>query len=405
MVATASASTNPSADELRAEMVSVMVDKGLARSPEVIEALKAVPRHLVKGVDPELVYDPYKAAVTKPGRDGVNLSSVSAAYIQATQLEQAQVEKGHRVLEIGSGGVNAAYLAELVGPAGQVVTMDIDSDVTTRATEFLKSNGYEQVTVLTGDAGFGAQEFAPFDRIVVTVETTDIAEAWWDQLSDDGIIVAPMRWQSQRRSVALVRQTKDTLVADNIAQAGFVPLQGIGEERETVIALLDDAQQRATLRVEDSTLVDAEALTQAIQSDATHVWTGVNLPQEPRFAPLDLWLATLLNTVVLTGTAGAHEAPDIPQPSPIGRPTLVEGSSMAYRTLRPNGSEWELGVIGYGPAASDLAERYAEAIRSWSPQRRPQLTVTRNPSPTPVTTGLASRSVQRRNSTLTIAWS
>ncbi|GLU48661.1 hypothetical protein [Nocardiopsis ansamitocini] len=47
-------------------------------------------------------------------------------------LEQAGLEPGMRVLEIGSGGYNAAPIAELVGPEGEVTTIDIDSDVTDR---------------------------------------------------------------------------------------------------------------------------------------------------------------------------------------------------------------------------------------------------------------------------------
>lgn len=39
---------------------------------------------------------------------------------------------GLNVLEIGSGGYNAALLRELVGDSGSVTTVDIDKDVTDR---------------------------------------------------------------------------------------------------------------------------------------------------------------------------------------------------------------------------------------------------------------------------------
>ena len=42
-------------------------------------------------------------------------------------LQQLGIEPGMRVLEIGAGtGYNAALLAELTGPTGQVTTVDID---------------------------------------------------------------------------------------------------------------------------------------------------------------------------------------------------------------------------------------------------------------------------------------
>jgi protein-L-isoaspartate O-methyltransferase len=85
----------------------------------------------------------------------------------------------------------------------------------------------EQAQVrVTGDAAFGVPELAPFDLILVTVETTDVPVAWWDQLGIDGKIVAPVR---------------------------FVPMQGVGEERERLVLLHDVAEQRVALRLDDDT--------------------------------------------------------------------------------------------------------------------------------------------------------
>jgi protein-L-isoaspartate(D-aspartate) O-methyltransferase len=47
-------------------------------------------------------------------------------------LEQAGLRPGLRVLEIGSGGYNAALIAEIVGEDGEVTTIDIDPDVISR---------------------------------------------------------------------------------------------------------------------------------------------------------------------------------------------------------------------------------------------------------------------------------
>lgn len=197
--------------------------------------------------------------MTKRGADGVNLSSVSAAQVQAMQLEQAEVCPGQRVLEIGSGGVNAAYLAELVAGSGLVVSLDIDPEVSAGARRFLARTGYEQVVVLTGDAALGVPESAPFDLILVTVETTDVPAAWWDQLTGDGRIVAPVRWRGQSRTVALRRQNQDLLVADDLSPCGFVPMQGIDENRERVVVLHDVPNQRVVLRLDDDSSVDAPA--------------------------------------------------------------------------------------------------------------------------------------------------
>ncbi len=52
----------------------------------------------------------------------------------------------------GSGGYTASLLRELVGAAGSVTTVDIDAEVTDRATRCLAATGYDDVTVVTADA-------------------------------------------------------------------------------------------------------------------------------------------------------------------------------------------------------------------------------------------------------------
>ena len=70
-----------------------------------------------------------QAIVTKRV-DGVSVSSSSQPAIMAVMLEQLAVQPGQRVLEIGAGtGYNAALLAHLVGPTGQVITVDIDAGI------------------------------------------------------------------------------------------------------------------------------------------------------------------------------------------------------------------------------------------------------------------------------------
>ncbi|MFC7741095.1 methyltransferase domain-containing protein [Nocardiopsis composta] len=140
-------------------------------------------------------------------------------------LAQARIEPGMRVLEIGSGGYNAALIAELVGPSGRVVSLDIDPEVTERARKLLAGAGYPQVRVITADGTEGAPWQAPFDRIVVTAGAWDIPPAWRDQLTDTGRLVVPLRMRSLTRSVAF-RRRGERLVGDSALICGFVPMQG-----------------------------------------------------------------------------------------------------------------------------------------------------------------------------------
>jgi protein-L-isoaspartate(D-aspartate) O-methyltransferase len=109
-------------------------------------------------------------------------------------LEQADVCRGQRVLEAGSGtGYNAALLAELVGPQGHVTTVEYDAEVARRTAQALASVDYSHVDVRCGYGRDGVPERAPFDRIVITAGAFDVSEAWLDQLAPGGPLVIPLR--------------------------------------------------------------------------------------------------------------------------------------------------------------------------------------------------------------------
>jgi protein-L-isoaspartate O-methyltransferase len=129
------------AEERRALLAAVR-ERGAARDAAVARALLTVPRHVfLPGIALEEVYRD-DAIVTKRDGDGVPISSSSQPTIMAIMLDQLGVAPGHRVLEIGAGtGYNAALLAQLVGPTGEVVSIDIDEDVVERARAGLAAAG------------------------------------------------------------------------------------------------------------------------------------------------------------------------------------------------------------------------------------------------------------------------
>ena len=408
MTEQSTASTEERATGLREQMVQYLVEHGDAHTASVIAALRRVPRHLVAGADPERAYAPEKALVTKRSSDGVGLSSVSAARVQAMQLEQADLQPGMRVLEVGSGGVNAAYIAEMVGPSGTVVTVDIDDEVTDRARHFLAAAGYEEVVVVTGDAEHGVAPHAPYDRIIVTVETADIPPAWPAQLAPGGIIVAPVRVRGLTRTAALVRDGK-SLVSRSLDVCGFVPMRGAGASKVNVVVLHDEPGKSVGLRVDEPTELDVDALRAALHEGRAEQWTGVTVGGTESLEYLDLWLTTALDPMpLLAAEPGAKAANLVAAASPLGIPALIDGDSFAYRRARPTdeADRYELGVIAHGPHAEQVAARYAEQIATWDAEHRsdrPRLMVAPAGSPVPGSAP-SSRTVERRHSRLTITW-
>lgn len=125
-VSTSTAAASP--DEWRDHLVDALVADGTITQARVEAAMRTVPRHeFTPAATLEQAYAPYEAVRTKWDEHGNAISSVSAPQIQALMLQQADLRPGMSVLEVGSGGCNAALIAELVGTAGRVVSVDIFS--------------------------------------------------------------------------------------------------------------------------------------------------------------------------------------------------------------------------------------------------------------------------------------
>jgi protein-L-isoaspartate(D-aspartate) O-methyltransferase len=82
-------------------MVAALRDEGLIASDSVADAMNTVPRQDFALGEP--LEKTHTTLTPKIDADGRQTSVVSASHVQAIQLEQAGVEAGIHVLEIGSG--------------------------------------------------------------------------------------------------------------------------------------------------------------------------------------------------------------------------------------------------------------------------------------------------------------
>ena len=157
------------ADRARTAMVDALRSSGRVHSRAVEEALRTVPRHLfLPGATVVTAYADDAVAVQHV--DGAATSSASQPSMVAIMLEQLDLRPGHRVLEIGAGtGWNAALMARIVGPTGQVTTIDIDPDLVAGAAAHVAAAGGPDVRVICGDGALGHPAEAPYDRVVLTV--------------------------------------------------------------------------------------------------------------------------------------------------------------------------------------------------------------------------------------------
>ena len=398
--------TTTSPEQLRHTLADSIKARGTFRTPQVEAAFRAVPRHLfLPDVDLLTAYAP-KPVVTKRAGDATAVTSASSPNLVAAMLDQLDVRPGHRVLEIGAAtGINAALLAELVGPHGTVVTIELDDDLAAGARQALTTAGYGRVSVICGDGALGHSAAAPYDRIIFTADAWDIVPAWWQQLTADGRLVLPLRLHGSglTRALGFDRQPDGRMLSATAQVCGFVPLRGAAEHVERHVRLADDV----VLKLDAIDLPDEAALTQALYWPAHERWTGIQVHDDEPAEHLDLWLATISDRPFGRLSVGsvARKTGLVNPALRWGGAGVYDGGTMAYIAVRPTGEETnELGLIAHGPDSSTLAASADNLLQHWNSQRPSQPTITAQRATTSNTPNAATARVRRPNTLLTITW-
>jgi len=205
--------------EERGRLVSILKDFRDIRDSEVLRAMGAVPRH--EFVPAEYLDQAYDSDHPLPIGHG---QTISAADIVAVMTELLELERGHKVLEIGTGsGYQAAILAEI---ADEVYTVEIIPELAVSGRERLERLGYENIRTLHADGYYGWEEHAPYDRIIVTAAPDHVPQPLIRQLKEDGRLVIPVGPPGWYQTLWLVTKEGGEPQFHNIMGVAFVPLTG-----------------------------------------------------------------------------------------------------------------------------------------------------------------------------------
>lgn len=209
----------PNSQKLRDEMVdNQLVRRGIADTA-VLDAMRAMPREFfVAAAYLRHAYDD-RALPIESGQ------TISQPYVVALTLEAAKIEPSQTVLEIGTGsGYVAALLSRL---AAKVFTVEYHAALAGTARGRLAELGCSNVEVRAGDGNFGWPEAAPFDAILAAAAAAKVPQAWKDQLTPSGRIVAPVG-RLRQGLVLLERSDGGTFSEDRLCDVRYVPLLGGG---------------------------------------------------------------------------------------------------------------------------------------------------------------------------------
>lgn len=358
-----------SPEDLRERMIAELVESGVVSDRKIEAAFRAVPREVFApaGTPAEMSYATDDALRTRFADDGKALSSLSAPTMHAGNLAQAQIEDGQRVLEIGSGGPNAAMLAHLVGPTGQVVSVDIDEGVTARTRTGLAQLGLTgRVEVVTADATEPLGRCV-FDRIMVTVSPWSLPETWVGQLAPDGILVVPLQVAPGLQRIIGFRKKDGRLVSESTVPGGFVPLQGAGLFNPASAPLTGPSGKPVTFRFPGTKVPESFAVSDdVLATDPAEAWSGVIYKNRT------IWLDLLTYLLIQPGACAMEAEEPADRGSDMSfYPALVDGASFAALHRRPaSETSVEVGAIGKGPNAARLTTRLADLVARFGAHHR-----------------------------------
>ncbi|MCL1875784.1 MAG: protein-L-isoaspartate(D-aspartate) O-methyltransferase [Synergistaceae bacterium] len=177
-------------------MVDMQIMSRDVKNQAVLSAMRKVPRHIF--VPESCMSDAY---IDRPLPIG-DLQTISQPFIVARMTELLSVESGMKVLEIGAG---SGYQAAILSYLGAVVWgLERVNELVIRARDNLSAAGLK-ANIILKDGIDGYPEESPYDRIIVTAAVEEIKQAWIDQLSDDGILVAPVKVSEQVQRLLVLK--------------------------------------------------------------------------------------------------------------------------------------------------------------------------------------------------------
>ena len=155
--------------------------------------------------------------------------TISQPFVVAYMTERLQLQKHHRVLEIGAGsGYQAAILSRL---CEHVLTIERYKTLADRARGRLTKLGCANVEVMLGDGFHVLAQAGKFDRIIVTAAMERIPDTLAERLEPDGVLIAPVGPLHATQTLVRLVRTDTGFERKELVDVRFVPaLPGIARE-------------------------------------------------------------------------------------------------------------------------------------------------------------------------------
>jgi protein-L-isoaspartate(D-aspartate) O-methyltransferase len=188
------------------------------RDPNVLEAMRRVPRHF-------FVTEALRGRSYDDNALPIDFNqTISQPFIVARMTELLELDKKSRVLEIGAGsGYQTAVLAQL---ASQVYSIERIGELARQAQARIRELGIYNATVKAFDGTLGWNAYGPYDGVLVAAGGPRIPEPLIAQLKPGGRLVIPIGETRESQKLIRVIKTETGHKVEEHGPCQFVPLIG-----------------------------------------------------------------------------------------------------------------------------------------------------------------------------------
>ena len=207
------------------DLIIIMKKSGFLNDKKVELAIRKIPRNEFVPISvKEKAYENVPLSIMKN-------QTISQPSVVSRMTEWLDIKEGQKILEVGTGsGWQTAILSYLVG-SGKVYSIERHSELVEFAKKNLDKLGIDNVKIILGDGNLGIPEESPFDRIIITAACKKVPEPLLEQLSEGGLLIAPIGEYPQSL-ILLKKRSQEIIEVKNQPGYVFVPLLGkIDEEK------------------------------------------------------------------------------------------------------------------------------------------------------------------------------
>ncbi|MEQ9265283.1 MAG: protein-L-isoaspartate(D-aspartate) O-methyltransferase [Balneolaceae bacterium] len=200
----------------RQKLVEELIEKGI-QDERVLAAIGKIPRHTL--IDTALHNKAYNDTALPIGMG----QTISQPFTVAKQTELLEIQKGDKILEIGTG---SSYQCMVLCEMGaNVYSVERHNELYHRAKESLKEQGYKAM-LKAGDGTLGWSTYAPYDGIVVTAGAPVVPKDLINQLNIGGRLVIPVGDSKKQMMLKITRVSETEYHQEELENFKFVPLIG-----------------------------------------------------------------------------------------------------------------------------------------------------------------------------------